>query len=362
MTPTQDTGGPAGDALGTADRAGGDGADGAGRAGGHAGGHGDRRTDGPAAGSAGGPAEGPAEPAEDQAGHPAEQEAEARAEDHAELEAELHAGFLAEAVHWLRGLLGPADRAGTGVHRILDIGSGPGVASRALADAFPEARVVAVDRSAAMLARAGALAAEHGLADRITTRRAERPEEFARSGPVDLIWTGNVCRHLGDQQAALRSMAAALRPGGLLAVAERGLPPRFLPRDIGIGRPGLQARLDAAAEEQVTARRSRLPGATSVVEDWPCMLASAGLVPAGTRTFLIEFPAPLDVPVRRHLHARLRELLADLGERLDLVDRLTVEQLLDGDACTGVLWRPDAFYLTAVTVHTARLCRPLADR
>ncbi|MGW2302699.1 class I SAM-dependent methyltransferase [Streptomyces sp. NPDC001809] len=312
MTPTQDTGGLAGDALGST--------------------------------------------AEDLAEDPTGQEAD----DPAEQEAELHAGFLAEAVHWLRGLLGPADRAATAVHRILDLGSGPGVASRALAEAFPEARVVAVDRSAAMLARARSLAAEHGLADRISTRRAERPEEFARSGPVDLIWTGNVCRHLGDQQAALRSMAAALRPGGLLAVAERGLPPRFLPRDIGIGRPGLQARLDAAAEEQVTARRSRLPGATSVVEDWPCMLASAGLVPAGTRTFLIEFPAPLDVPVRRHLHTRLRELLADLGDRLDLVDRLTVEQLLDGDACTGVLWRPDAFYLTAVTVHTARLCRPVA--
>ncbi|MGW8603423.1 class I SAM-dependent methyltransferase [Streptomyces sp. NPDC055893] len=315
MTPTHGTGGLAGDALGAADE----------------------------------PAGGPG----------AEYEAEDRAEHPAEQEAELHAGFLAEAAHWLHGLFGPADRATAAVRRILDVGSGPGTASRALAEAFPQARVLAVDRSAALLARAEARAAEHGLADRITTQRAERPEEFARSGPVDLIWTGNVCRHLGDQQAALRSLASALRPGGLLAVAERGLPPRFLPRDIGIGRPGLQARLDAAVEEQVTARRSRLPGATSVVEDWPCLLASAGLVPAGTRTFLIEFPAPLDVPVRRHLHTRLHGLLADVGERLDLVDRLTVEQLLDGDACTGVLWRPDAFYLTAVTVHTARLCRPL---
>ncbi|GHG35918.1 class I SAM-dependent methyltransferase [Streptomyces zaomyceticus] len=297
---------------------------------------------------------------EPEAGLAPEPEVELDAELDAELEAELHAGFLAEAAHWLHGLFGPADRATAAVGRILDVGSGPGVASRALADAFPRARVVAGDRAAARLARAGARAAEHGLAGRITTQRAERPEEFARSGPVDLIWTGNVCRHLGDQQAAVRSLASALRPGGLLAVAERGLPPRFLPRDIGIGRPGLQARLDAAVEEQVTARRSRLPGATSVVEDWPCLLASAGLVPAGSRTFLIEFPAPLDVPARRHLHTRLHGLLTDLGERLDLVDRLTVEQLLDGDSCTGVLWRPDAFYLTAVTVHTARLCRPLA--
>ncbi|MBX9426794.1 trans-aconitate 2-methyltransferase [Streptomyces lateritius] len=346
MTPIQGTGGLAGDALGAGPGPEPERGRGPAREAGPDTGRDPGRDPGPDAGTHAGP----------EAEHPAEQEAEHAAEQ----EAELHAGFLAEAAHWMHGLFGPADRATAAVRRILDVGSGPGVASHALADAFPEAHVVAVDRSAALLARAEARAAEHGLAGRISTRRADRPEEFARSGPVDLIWTGNVCRHLGDQQAALRSLASALRPGGLLAVAERGLPPRFLPRDIGIGRPGLQARLDAAVEEQVTARRSRLPGATSVVEDWPCLLASAGLVPAGTRTFLIEFPAPLDLPVRRHLHTRLHRLLADLGDRLDLVDRLTVEQLLDGDACTGVLWRPDAFYLTAVTVHTARLCRPRA--
>ncbi|GAA3397979.1 class I SAM-dependent methyltransferase [Streptomyces roseoviridis] len=292
--------------------------------------------------------------------HEAGHEAEQRPEHEAEHEAELHAGFLADAAHWLRGLLGPEDRVTAAVRRIVDVGSGPGVASCALAGAFPLADVVAVDRSDALLARAEARAAEHGLTGRITTRRAERPEEFGRLGPADLIWTGNVCRHLGDQQAALRALASALRPGGLLAVAERGLPPRFLPRDIGIGKPGLQARLDAALEERFAAARARLPGATSVVEDWPCLLASAGLVPTGSRTFLIDFPAPLDLAARRHLHTRLSRLLDDLGDRLDLVDRLTVEQLLDGDACTGILWRPDAFYLTAVTVHTARLCRPRA--
>jgi SAM-dependent methyltransferase len=234
------------------------------------------------------------------------------------------------------------------------------VASCVLARVFPQANVIAVDRSAQLLARAEVRAAERGLTGRITTRRAERPDQFGRLGPAELIWTGNVCRHLGDQQAVLRSLASALRPGGVVAVAERGLPPRFLPRDIGMGRPGLQARLDAALEAQFAAERARLPGATSVVEDWSYLLASAGLVPTGTRTFLIDLPAPLGLSARRHLHTRLHRLLAALGDRLDLVDRLTVEQLLDGDACTGILWRPDAFYLTAVTVHTARLCRPRA--
>ncbi|MFG2720891.1 class I SAM-dependent methyltransferase [Streptomyces sp. NPDC048416] len=277
-----------------------------------------------------------------------------------EQDAELHSGFLTEAAHWLRDLLGPEERATAAVRRILDVGSGPGVASCGLARVFPQADVVAVDRSTELLAEARVRAAERGLNGRITTQRAERPEQFGRLGPADLIWTGNVCRHLGDQQAALGSLASALRPGGMLAVAERGLAPRYLPRDIGIGRPGLQARLDSALEERFAAGRARLPGVTSVVEDWPCMMASAGLVPTGSRTFLIDLPAPLGLTARRHLHTRLRRLLDELGDELDLVDRLTVEQLLDGDACTGILWRPDAFYLAAVTVHTARLCRPRA--
>jgi hypothetical protein len=97
-----------------------------------------------------------------------------------------------------------------------------------------------------------------------------------------------------------------------------------------------------------------------VVEDWPCLLAAAGLVPTGTRTFLIDLPAPLGLAARRYLHTRLTRLLVEIGDRLDLGDRLTLEQLVDGDTCTGILWRPDAFYLTAVTVHTARLCRDRA--
>lgn len=33
-----------------------------------------------------------------------------------------------------------------------------------------------------------------------------------------------------------------------------------------------------------------------------------------------------------------------------------MEALLHDDAPTSILWRPDAFYLTATTVHTARAC------
>jgi SAM-dependent methyltransferase len=263
---------------------------------------------------------------------------------HLEREAELHTPALTRATHWLSDLLGGAD-----VRRVLDVGSGPGVVAGLLAEVFQDAEVVAVDQSPALLERARARSC-----GRIATQQADLPDEFGTLGPADLIWSANAVHHLGDQQAALTALAASLRPGGLLAVAERGLPVRFLPRDIGLGRPGLQARLDAGHEDGFTSMRAELPGSVDRGEDWPAMLACAGLVPTGTRTFLTDLPAPLGLPAREYLHTRLARQRDQFGEHLDDQDRAALDILLDADASTGILWRPDTFCLTATTVHTTR--------
>jgi SAM-dependent methyltransferase len=271
-----------------------------------------------------------------------------------EREAELRIPFVEEALAWLRGLLleggcGP-DTAG----RVLDVGSGPGVFTALLARAFPQAEVVAADGEPNLLRRARDRAAQEGVASNVTTQEARLPDDLGALGSADLIWTSNVVHHLGDQQSALDSLAGAVRPGGLLAVVERGLSPRFLPRDVGIGRPGLLSRLEAANEERYTAMREALPGHTRVVEDWPAMLARAGLVPAGTRTFLTDLPAPLDASARTHLHDRLSRARDTLGEWLTSEDTLVLDALLDDDSPQGIRQRPDAFYLTATTVHVGR--------
>ncbi|MFB6887898.1 class I SAM-dependent methyltransferase [Kitasatospora sp. NPDC056327] len=298
----------------------------------------------------------------DHRGHPGENHAHAHAHQHAhqhghdadfdwealsghlEREAELHTPAVTGAARWLGGLLD-----GTPVRRVLDVGSGPGVVAGLLAEAFPAAEVVAVDQSEALLERARTRSA-----GRVGTRRADLPADFGTLGTADLVWSGNAIHHLGDQQAALTALAGTLRPGGLLAVAERGLPARYLPRDLGLGRPGLQARLDAAHEEVFAAMRESVPDAVAVVEDWPAMLAAAGLVPGGTRTFLVDRPAPLDAPAREFLHVQLSRRREQFGDVLDEDDLAVLDALLDREAPTGILARPDAFYLTALTVHTAR--------
>ncbi|MFJ9693693.1 class I SAM-dependent methyltransferase [Kitasatospora sp. NPDC101183] len=264
---------------------------------------------------------------------------------HLEREADLRGAAVTEAAHWLAGL-----HEGE-VRRALDVGSGPGVIAAMIAEVFPAAEVVAVDQSAALLERA-----EARSGGRLSVQRVDLPAEFAELGEeeADLIWSGNAVHHLGDQQAALTALARVLRPGGLLAVAESGLPPRYLPRDFGLGRPGFQARLDAVQEDGFAAMRAELPGAVEEVEDWAAMLERAGLTPSGTRTFLVEHRAPLARPVREYLHTQLDRRREQLAEHLAPEDRSTLDALLAEDAPTGILSRPDAFYLSAMTVHTAR--------
>lgn len=266
-----------------------------------------------------------------------------------ERNAEFQSPLYRQAAAWLGELLPVA-----GVRRILDIGSGPGVLTLLLAEAFPHAEVVAVDATEPLLARARARAESAGLGDRIRTQLAELPDGFEELGEADLIWAGNSVHHIGDQRAALGALARLLRPGGLLAVAEGGLPARHLPRDIGIGRPGLEGRLEAAAGEWFTEMRAALPGAKDEVEDWRALTAAAGLAPSGTRSFLLDVPAPVPTAAREHMVSALGWQRKILEGRLTADDAAVLDRLLDPEDPQSLMHRPDVFLLAARTVHTAR--------
>ncbi|MFI9354490.1 class I SAM-dependent methyltransferase [Streptomyces lydicus] len=261
-----------------------------------------------------------------------------------ELEGETHSPYVRQALAEL-GHLTP--------RHVLDIGSGPGVAACRMAEVFPQAEVTAVDGTPELLARAEERAARLGV--RLRTRLAEFPAELDGLGPADLVWTGQVVHHVGDQQDALRRLAGLLTPGGVLAVVEGGLPPRWLPRELGFGRPGLQERLDAAQAERFSRMRAELPGSVQVVEDWPGMLRTAGLTGARSRTFLVDHPAPLatgpEGPARLFARWSLERCRSGLADFLDDEDLRTLDRLLDPADPAGVDRRPDLFLLTAKTVH-----------
>lgn len=234
---------------------------------------------------------------------------------------------------------------------IVDAGSGPGVVSCRLAAAFPQTEVVALDSAPELLERAERRAEGAGV--RVRTVRGELPDAFAEISSADVVWFGQSLHHVGDQGAALAAAARVLNPGGLLVLLEGGLPARCLPRDIGIGRPGLESRLTAAKEEWFAAMRAGLAESKHVVEDWEALLAAAGLTPSPARSFLLDLPAPLTPEVRGYLATTLERERDVAGEHLAADDRAVLERLVDPDDPAGVRQRRDVFLLDVQTVYFA---------
>ncbi|MFJ5773055.1 class I SAM-dependent methyltransferase [Streptomyces sp. NPDC093094] len=268
-----------------------------------------------------------------------------------ESQAELFTPLYEHALAWLA-------KRQTEPGLVVDAGSGPGVVACLFADTFPGARVVAVDGNEPLLERARDRAARLGVADRFGTLAGELPEVLGDLDyPADLLWASRSLHHLGDQRAALAAFAGHLAPGGTLALMEGGLPARFLPRDIGFGRPGLQARFDVVESEWFARMRASLPDTVDEAEDWPALLAAAGLKPTGSRTFLLDLPAPATDRARAYTAAHLFRLREAVGDELDPGDLATLDRLLDASDPGSVHRRPDLFVLAAHTVHTA--ARPL---
>lgn len=284
-------------------------------------------------------------------GHLLDHEDWAASGERLETEAELALDALDGAARWLGSLVEP-------VRRVLDVGSGPGVAACRFAGVFTQAQVTAVDGAAPLLDRAASRAARLGVGERVAVEQRELPDGLAGLEPSDIVWASRVVHHLGDQAAAVQQLASLVRPGGVLALAEGGLPQRTLPRDIGIGPPGLEARLDVALQDWFADMRAEQPGAVATVEHWPALLADAGLTPFGTRSFLVDHPAPLDTATRAVVIDGWHGIRDRLGDRIAREDRATLDRLLDPDDDAGLYRRPDLFLLTANTVHVGRAPTP----
>ena len=259
-----------------------------------------------------------------------------------DLDGEVLHAYLSQATAWVYQAA-----AGRPVRRILDVGCGTGNGALALAERFGGAEMIAVDQSGDLLARLQARARDRGLEDRVQTVEADLDQAWPAVDPVDVTWTSMALHHLADPDRALREIFAATRPGGLLAVAEGTVAQRFLPDDIGLGRPGLEARLQAAVAEHHSGTMPYL-GA-----DWGPLLARAGFAGVAERAFGIEMDAPLPAAAGRFAQAYLRRVRGHVDGALAADDLAVLDVLTGDDGPDSVLRRQDLALRGVRTLWTA---------
>ena len=103
---------------------------------------------------------------------------------------------------------------------VLDLGSGSGTDTFVAAGlAGPTGRVVGVDMTPAQLAKARRLAADAG-ASQVEFREGRIEQPPVEDGSVDCVISNGVVNLAPDKEVVFRAAAAALRPGGRLALAD----------------------------------------------------------------------------------------------------------------------------------------------
>jgi len=128
---------------------------------------------------------------------------------------------------WRRFLVSRIE-AGRG-KTVLDVATGTGAVAIELARRT-EANVVGLDQSPQMLAGARQRIERAGLSDRIELLEGRAEKLPFDDGSFAALSFTYLLRYVADQAATMRELARVVRPGGIVASLEFGIPPRPLPR------------------------------------------------------------------------------------------------------------------------------------
>jgi demethylmenaquinone methyltransferase/2-methoxy-6-polyprenyl-1,4-benzoquinol methylase len=122
---------------------------------------------------------------------------------------------------WRRFLVSRIPASAT---RVLDVASGTAAVAIQLARAAPERTVVGIDQSPEMLAAGRARVARAGLSDRVELREGRAESLPFADGEFDALTFTYLLRYVDDPLATMRELARVVRPGGVIAMQEFGLP------------------------------------------------------------------------------------------------------------------------------------------
>lgn len=102
---------------------------------------------------------------------------------------------------------------------LLDIGCGPGTITVEFAERVAPARVVGLDESAEVIAKASALGRERGV-DNLEFMVGDAYALPFADDSFDIVHAHQTLQHLADPVAALREMRRVVRPSGIVAVRD----------------------------------------------------------------------------------------------------------------------------------------------
>ena len=258
--------------------------------------------------------------------------------------AALHEGIFA----WLDIMPGTA---------ALDAGCGAGGCTVLLArDVGEGGSVAALDIAPALLETTRAHVEATPYASRVAYYESDITAVPFDDATFDLVWCSRVIHDLPDPLAGLRELRRVLKPGGRLVMLEDIVPPRLLPFYVGLGRPGLEDRVNVAFSYRFAAFRRSLPGSVRYAVGWTQMLRDAGLADVSGRSFLFELMSPFTESQEAYLLAHLRASLdrPRVLQRLDPKDQLTLQRLTDPEGPFYVFNRKDLHFIHVSTVYTGR--------
>ncbi len=178
---------------------------------------------------------------------------------------ELYRRFETQRTQPARDLLArvPLDRP----RFVVDLGCGPGNSTELLAQRFPDATVLGVDSSAAMLASAR---------ERLPSLQFQQGDiaDWTPQSAPDLIYANAALHWVGDHATLVPRLFGLLAPGGVLAVQvpdNREEPSHRLMREVAAAGPWASALAGAADRLGVlpaTAYYNLLAGRGGEVEVW----------------------------------------------------------------------------------------------
>jgi SAM-dependent methyltransferase len=226
----------------------------------------------------------------------------------------------------------------------LDLGCGPGLATRWLHEALADGYVVGADLSLPHL--------EAARAHHSALVQADGGRPCFRRGTFDFIWACNTVNHLRRPVEALVELRGLLRGGGRLALAQSALlPDMFFAWDAP-----LEDAVRAACHRVYRERYGLALDDTAGVRGLVRVMRSAGFASVSARTYVIERLQPLCDAARGYLRYAIFE--GAWGEKvlpyLSPDERARLQRNCDPESPEYCLEREDFHHIQTLTVCVGR--------